>query len=497
MPSIARLSRAGRARATRRAKACGAARQLLDGAPRSSRRRRRAQPSPYDRRMHRATLLRHLRDRARRLRARLERGRPDRRVAARRAAERAAPQGRAALGADREAVPRAAIAAIVEAIAALARRRARRPARRRRSTTPHRRLRSPRLRRHARHRAGPRAHLRRRRRAGRRRRSARAVGQSLGAQPLSDRRALPSRRRHERRARRLLRAGRRDARSGACWRSKTRASTGRPISSTQRRRASTLAEPTRSAALRSRDRSASPTMRRLAGRRLDRGVGPLVGADQAAARQAVLADRLEHRLAPGRAVEDRAARQREHLERVAMHAVARRRVGRQPARLQVRVAADPTGRRLRGRARPAPPSASAPSPPTSSTTIAWTSGCGVGASASSTMRTSEPRVGRHAGPAARAATRPAPSAVYAAGIGAWSAKARLVTVIEAMPARRSTAWKAILSRPARWPRSAWPSGIGQFFEHRISPVRSCVTRHFACPRRSARLRSPIFIIFLS
>ena len=35
----------------------------------------------------------------------------------------------------------------------------------------------------------------------------------------------------------------------------------------------------------------------------DRGVGPLVGADQAAARQAVVADRLEHRLATRLAVE--------------------------------------------------------------------------------------------------------------------------------------------------------------------------------------------------
>src|SRR5436190_5113006 len=47
-------------------------------------------------------------------------------------------------------------------------------------------------------------------------------------------------------------------------------------------------------------------------------------------------------------------------------------------------------------------------------------------------------------------------------MGAWSTKARLETVSAPMPARRSTAWNAVLSRPARWPRKAWPTASGSF-----------------------------------
>jgi hypothetical protein len=54
----------------------------------------------------------------------------------------------------------------------------------------------------------------------------------------------------------------------------------------------------------------------------------------------VLANGLEERVAPGLACERRAGGEREDLEHVAMHAVARRRVGRQPRRLQVGVAPD-------------------------------------------------------------------------------------------------------------------------------------------------------------
>ena len=71
---------------------------------------------------------------------------------------------------------------------------------------------------------------------------------------------------------------------------------------------------------------------------LDRRVA-LVGADQTAARHRPLVQRAEHFIAARRGRERGAGPEREHLERIAVRAMTRRRIGRQPAALQIRVAA--------------------------------------------------------------------------------------------------------------------------------------------------------------
>ena len=164
----------------------------------------------------------------------------------------AATQGRAAM---RRGARKRAVGWVAEAVEAITRLLAgervdldrRRPRRRR-----HRRLRSPRLRRDANHRAGPRAHLRRGRGPGRRRRDGARGRPVARAQRDADHRAVPSRRRDRRRPRRLLRAGRHRRPSAGCWRSRTRIRPARPACSTRRARAEGRRRPRRQIARRGR-----------------------------------------------------------------------------------------------------------------------------------------------------------------------------------------------------------------------------------------------------
>ena len=201
------------------------------------------------------------------------------------------------------AAPEQRVAAVVAAITALLRGERTRPAPRSASTTRGSiAVRPPRLCRRADDRARPGRQLRRSRRPGRRRRHGARRRPVARPQSVPDRRPLPSDRRRRRRARRLLGAGRHgDQAAPADDRGRA-----------PRRRRPTCS--TRSGARGARLASAAAQVASRRHRRhaflvadADRGVGPLVGADQAAARQAVLADRLEHRLAPRLAVEARAA----------------------------------------------------------------------------------------------------------------------------------------------------------------------------------------------
>ena len=228
--------------------------------------------------------LRPLRDRGRRVRARVERGRHHRRVVAGVATGRPAhARSRAARAGAVEAEPPAAVAAAIDAIDAPARRRARRPRRRAARRSPRiDAFRSPRLRRRARpsRRAACSATARSRARVGADA-TARAVGQALGAQSRfrSSCRAIASSPPAARSAASRRPAARRP--SAACWRSRTRAPTGRPTCSTRarrRRRVARLARRAR-ARLRSPGGGIATGAASRVDRRPDRRVGALAGTD--------------------------------------------------------------------------------------------------------------------------------------------------------------------------------------------------------------------------
>ena len=98
-----------------------------------------------------------------------------------------------------------------------------------------------------------------------------------------------------------------------------------------------------------------PGQRRLAG--VNRRVVALVGADQQAARDRARLEQFHQRVAAGRLGQRLARAEREHLERVAVTAVARRRIRWKPAMLKVGVAAQRARPPARRRRRPARPGA--------------------------------------------------------------------------------------------------------------------------------------------
>ena len=167
-----------------------------------------------------------------------------------------------------------------------------------------------------------------------------------------------------------------------------------------------------------------------------------------------------------------------------MHAMTRRRIGRQPARLQIGVAADLQAgsvvvaarqrrlRQARRRRRAGRPRSHGPA-------AAASANRHPRRSAAPTRRPPARR------PTAAAARRPRRRRCSARESARGRRTPGCATVSAAMPPRRSTAWKAVLSRPARWPRSAWPTRSGSFSSMRVLATRVSALRHSTCRDRSS------------